>query len=329
METLPTSLLLQTLITTNQYFPHTKPFDPSTNEIKHSHNFKELFPSFFTSIESLDTNFSSYYNTQSQPSSFNSSLRKYIKTHIPLYTKEITTYISTYWNSLKLPVKVHTIIFFNFAFQHISPSPVFSNNDKNILYWTILFHDIGKFQKMNPFHNESFNKETVDKTHPFKSSIIFIEEMLRHQMFEFNDEKMKNEFELKFHEFRNVLFKSFVYESSKNSGKIKGNISFQYIENIKEFLMYIKEISKINNNNEWLYDVIILIIFHQSLPNNDHHMNKPLLPNEYIPIFFDLRLIELMRVIMVYDSSSYSLKTKDNWMTEINKHLDQLRLLFQ
>lgn len=326
METFPTSPLLQTLITTNNYSPNTKPFVPLTNEIKHLHNFKELFPSFFSSMESLDTNFSFYYNTQSQSSSFNSSLRKYIKNQIPLYTKEITTYIPIYWNSLKLPVKVHTIIFFNFAFQNISSSSVFSNNDKNILYWTILFHDIGKFQKMNPFYNESFNKETVDKTHPFKSSVIFIEEMLRHQMFEFKDDKLKNEFELKFNEFKNVIFKSFVYENSKSSGKMKGNISFQYIENIKEFLMYVKNTI---NNNTWLYDVIVLIMFHQSLPNNDHHMNKPLLPKEYIPIFFDLRLIELMRVIMVYDSSSYSLTTKDNWVTEINKHIDQVRLLFQ
>ena len=45
----------------------------------------------------------------------------------------------------------------------------------------------------------------------------------------------------------------------------------------------------------------------------------------YILKYFDIRLLELMRIIMIYDSSSHSLLSQDSWVPEINKNIDLLR----
>jgi len=46
---------------------------------------------------------------------------------------------------------------------------------------------------------------------------------------------------------------------------------------------------------------------------------------KYILKYFDIRLLELMRIIMIYDSSSHSLLSQDSWVPEINKNIDLLR----
>ena len=46
---------------------------------------------------------------------------------------------------------------------------------------------------------------------------------------------------------------------------------------------------------------------------------------KYILKYFDIRLLELMRIIMIYDSSSHSLLSQDSWVQEINKNIDLLR----
>ena len=101
-------------------------------------------------------------------------------------------------------------------------------------------------------------------------------------------------------------------------------MSLDKINEMDIFIMYLKEM----NNNQWIYEIFILIFFHQSLPNNDYNMNKPLLPEIYIKKDFNKRLIELMRIIMVYDSCSHSLFRGGIWVKQINKHIDILRNLF-
>ena len=71
-----------------------------------------------------------------------------------------------------------------------------------------------------------------------------------------------------------------------------------------------------------------MIIFHQSLPNNDKKMNRPLLEEKYIKSFFTKRLVELMRIIMIYDSASHSLFAGGTWCKQINKHMDDVYKLF-
>ena len=93
-------------------------------------------------------------------------------------------------------------------------------------------------------------------------------------------------------------------------------------------LVYSKKI-KSQEQNEWIYDISVLIIFHQSLPNNEWHMNSPLLEEKYIKIFFTKRLIELMRIIMIYDSASHSMFRGSDWIIPINNNMDKVIKLFQ
>ena len=73
------------------------------------------------------------------------------------------------------------------------------------------------------------------------------------------------------------------------------NINLEHFDEIYEFLKYI---TSLDDENEFIYDASSLIIFHQNIPNNENNMNFPLLSNEQIKQVFDLRLLEMMRVIM-------------------------------
>ena len=73
--------------------------------------------------------------------------------------------------------------------------------------------------------------------------------------------------------------------------------------------------------------ILILIIFHQSLPNNDsnlhgRHINETLLDEKYIKELFDIHLLELMRIILIYDSSSHCLFGNSKWEQKIYKYFD-------
>ena len=73
------------------------------------------------------------------------------------------------------------------------------------------------------------------------------------------------------------------------------NISLEHFDEIYEFLKYI---TSLDDENEFIYDASSLIIFHQNIPNNENNMNFPLSSNEQIKQVFDLRLLEMMKVIM-------------------------------
>ena len=137
-----------------------------------------------------------------------------------------------------------------------------------------------------------------------------------------NNEKKNNEKNIENNDKKTTEKKT---EKNNNEDKIidiRYNLTFKHIKVIENFLLKLKE------KNKFIYDISVLILFHQSLPNNDEHMNRPLLPENYIKKLFDLRLIELMRIIMVFDSCSHSLFTGGNWIKEINKHINLLRNLF-
>ena len=67
-----------------------------------------------------------------------------------------------------------------------------SDYDKNILYWAILFHDVGKFHEMNTIYKEDYSKNKfIDKAHPFKSAIVFKQNIINKKLTFFNDENEK------------------------------------------------------------------------------------------------------------------------------------------
>ncbi len=92
--------------------------------------------------------------------------------------------------------------------------------------------------------------------------------------------------------------------------------SHENLQEIIDGLLWIKQSRK---ENEWLVDVLFLIIFHQSLPNNKAHMNKSILEENYLKQIFDLRLLELMRIVMVNDSAAHSLFSGETLLRKLMK----------
>ena len=203
--------------------------------------------------------------------------------------------------------------------------------DINILYWVSLYHDIGKHQKLHKIYEKDYVYVILDKMHPFKSILLFIESLLEKKYFKISDEEyiiLKK----KYIEFKDIIFDS--YEALPETPDLMKtgnkeldnqkiyNISLKHFNKICEFLKYIKSLG---SENEWIYDASALIIFHQNIPNNENNMNYPLLSNEQIKEIFDLRLLEMMRIIMYLDSITYSIFDNTEWEIQINKQIDILR----
>ena len=65
---------------------------------------------------------------------------------------------------------------------------------------------------MNPFIEQDFKDAPVDKTHPFKSTIILIESLIKGKLIYFSNEENEKEFSLLYKEFCTDIYKSFVPE---------------------------------------------------------------------------------------------------------------------
>ena len=246
----------------------------------------------------------------------------------------LTDFMGQKFLNLRKKVRFHEDLFF-YILTILEKSIIkekFVDYDINILYWVSLFHDIGKHQKMHKiFEKDDYIFGTLDKLHPFKSIILFIETLIEKKLFKINNE----EFDIlkhKFEDFKEIIFDSYeelpktpslMKTGDENIDKQKMyNISLKHFKEICEFLNYIKSLG---NDNSWIYEASLLIIFHQNIPNNENNMNCPLLSNDQIKEIFDLRLLEMMRVIMLLDSSTYTIFDQTEWEIEINKQIDILR----
>ena len=256
------------------------------------------------------------------------------------YLKEIDESLSDFMGkkfmNLRERVRFHENLFFYILtiLENSMIKEKFVDYDINILYWVSLFHDLGKHQNMHKVLEKNYLYGILDKMHPFKSIIIFIEILLEKKLFKITDEELLI-FNKKFEDFKDVIYDS--YEELPITPKIMKtgdekidkqkiyNISLKHFNEICEFLKYIKNLG---NENNWIYDASVLIIFHQNIPNNENNMNHPLLTNEQIKEVFDLRLLEMMRVIMLLDSATYTIFDITEWEIEINKQIDILRNIF-
>ena len=326
------SHILKDLIQNQKYLPLIKEYPNDTENIilLDENIFSKKFPRFFKFINDLDNLFTEEIHKINSTFKIDLTLKNFVGKKVVLYDEEIKKFIGEKYITLRGQTKIHTInflhMFYNFLINFTKEKKISLNDyDKNILYWTILFHDLGKFHCMNPNINENYNNCYQDKSHPFKSIILFFEIFLNKKLIYFESPSNKNSFIKNFEMFKYYIYKSFEKEYNHDTHEGFYNISFKNIEEIKKFFDFIKQ----NVQNKWIYDIATLIIFHQSLPNTEREMNKPLLDNKYIKIFFDIRLIELMRIIMVYDSASHSLFEGGNWIEEINKNLDEVINLFQ
>ena len=323
------TLLIKTTMEECGFFPKSNYFNESKNDdiFPQNYIFSKIFPNFTAFFENLDLKFSEIMKNDINKKNeyILKSLKKYILDQNFLWNCDIVNYIGYYWDTLDKKIKIHTIIFLSMVDVFVNKYKL-NEYDKNILYWTILFHDVGKFHEMNTIYKEDYSKNKfVDKAHPLKSGIIFIQTALNKNLIFFKDENEKKEF-INFFEnqFIKASYESFKKEENKFNDLIY-NICFDYFDDIEKFLLKLK----LHEENKWIYQIMILIIFHQSLPNNNpklhgRHINEPLLDEKYIKELFDIHLLELMRIILIYDSSSHCLFSSSIWEQKIDKYFDIL-----
>ena len=319
-------LILDGMMKKFKYFPNNSEFESISKEIPDKINFSIIFNHFLLKLKDFDKTFTDNLSSKKIKDNYLYSfiLDDYFMKYLESNDKEVINYVGKFWTEHYNSNIIHTCLFLILVDKYIKIHGKISDYDTNILYWTILFHDLGKYQEMNPFIKENIDSFNYDKTHPFKSLIIFLDNAFIHDLFDYSNNEYKTELiNIYKDEFKNAIFKSWKLEDNKKPQLY--NISFKYIDIIEKFFMKIKSETK----NEWIYDICVLIAFHQSLPNNEYHMNYPLLEEKYIKIFFSKRLFELMRIIMIYDSSSHSLFFDSIWIGEINKNMDTLIKLFQ
>ena len=116
--------------------------------------------------------------------------------------------------------------------------------------------------KMNTLIDEKIDVLSYDKTHPFKSIIIFLNSVFYHNLFYYPNDEYKHELtKIYKEEFIDSIYKSWNLEERKYYYTTYYNISFKYIDIIQKFFMKIKS----QEQNEWIYDISVLIIFHQKL----------------------------------------------------------------
>ena len=323
-------LIIQSTMNKNNFFPKTEYFINNKNEEKFPENviFEKLFPNYTKYFKNLDYNFSKAIQNEKyidENNNMSKVIRKYILDQTDNWNNEIVNFIGHYWYLLDKKIKYHTIIFSYMVEVFINRDKL-SDYDKNILYWAILFHDVGKFHEMNTIYKEDYSKNKyIDQAHPFKSAIVFIQTVINKKLVFFNDENEQKEFIDFFNNsFTKAVYKSFEKTENKNNYLVY-NINFKNFDDIEKFLLNLK----LHKENKWIYEIMILIMFHQSLPNNESHLhgrhvNEPILDKKYIMELFDVRLLELMRIILIYDSSSHCLFGNSKWEQKIDKHFNKL-----
>ena len=327
----------------NKKFPLTKDFPQKyTNEqiIPSEINIKLLLKDYINNLPLLEK-YTSENLPLIKPTTKNLSITYFwYDAKNTNYLKKIDESLSDFMGekfmNLRDCVRFHENLFF-YILTILEKSIIkekFVDYDINILYWVSLFHDIGKHQNMHKIFEKDYLYGILDKMHPFKSIIIFFEILLEKKLVKITEEESLI-FNKKFEDFKDVIYDS--YEELPSTPNIMKtgdekidkqkiyNISLKHFNEICEFLKYIKNFG---NENNWIFDASVLIIFHQNIPNNENNMNHPLLTNDQIKEIFDLRLLEMMRVIMLLDSATYTIFDNTEWEIQINKQIDILRNIF-
>lgn len=195
-----------------------------------------------------------------------------------------------------------------------------SDFDKQVLQWTFLLHDISKHVKLEvecSHHCEYDNKLAGDKIHPFKSVATLIDILAESSYFN--------------------LGKDFEELAGSLSSIFRSSIKLELFER-KHIITFVQDITSTNKvkdcldnidklgDYKWVTDLIVLVGYHQSLPNCEKHMNQPLLSKSDYDMLFTPRLLELMRVMMINDSTSHSRFIHPLLELEINSNIDKLQL---
>lgn len=186
---------------------------------------------------------------------------------------------------------------------------IINDYEYNILLYTCLFHDISKHVSLNLSLKEKFYTDKPDKIHPFKSAAVALDVFFNEKLIKINESI--------FNTLSSLLIKS--VKKSENGKYIH---SFEYLN---EILNCLNEI-RIDSDNEWFVDMLVLIMFHQSFDNNYRSQNLPFLEIDQVKIIFSERLFEMMLIIFVNDSVAHSYFENNLFVGYINQYHSKLRM---
>ena len=321
---------LKDAILWNKSFPDIKEFPQKYKKgdiVPDSINIRKISSEYFNELNTLDTkaheiliSIKKLKETLSKEFLHHHNINKGYYNNID---KTLSVIMGKNFDNLKPKVRLHINVFC-YLFTVIEKefvNKLFVEYDINIIYWAILFHDIGKFIKMHPILEKSNSFTKGDRMHPYKSALIFIDTLLDKKLIKI-EQKELDIFCEKYSKFKKKIYDSYMVKEPKS---MKFYINIECFNDIIKFIKYLRSLGE---DNSWFCDAFILIIFHQNLPNNEYKMNKELLSKEQIMDVFDLRLLEMMRIIMILDSLSHQIFNPTEWTSQINMNLDNVRKYF-
>lgn len=98
--------------------------------------------------------------------------------------------------------------------------------------------------------------------------------------------------------------------------------SFKDIDLIMSLLKSLR-----TDKNNWIIDIVFLIMTHQSLDNNTIRPHDPVFSSDQIKKYYDRRLLELSLIVYVNDSTSYTLFCNNDFVKQINFYQIKFREL--
>ena len=265
----------------------------------------------------------------------------FIKQNFYRFDKELNAFCKdNEWEKLKLvhlsTTNVHitlALIFSYFDLYVIKDNFYYeylNELDKNTLLFAFLLHDISKHIKLNHDLKEEFGPERqpADVIHPFKSAATALIILYNNNyLFDDNQDNKTNTnndttyIKSLIDEIYDFLIKSVKIEFVKKKDKecyIMDNT------NVLTLLENFNKLRKLSDKNNWIVDIVLLIAFHQSLPNNKFNMSVCILDDEKIQKIFNLRLMLLMKIFMLNDSGVHSLyKLHHEFHEQIIENMDE------
>jgi hypothetical protein len=173
-------------------------------------------------------------------------------------------------------------------------------NDQMLLMWTMLFHDIHK--RGRPV------LDSRDPFHPFPSAMRTLEILIKNEILP------KNEY---LNEFRILIESSFELDrhrlqimSYTNIDQIfKGFLFFTGLLNSmsEDFKNYRMIEERFSDDQRFYFEMLILILFHQSLNINPFFPNPSYLNEFQVEKYLSPRLVKLLHIVHLADHNSYNI----------------------
>ena len=151
-------LIIDNMMKKNNYFPEVKELESVSKEIVDKNNFSKIFNLFLSKLKDFDDCLTSYISSNKidikNTYCLDFKVKSFLFTHLRDNDKEVKGYLQEIWEKQESDNKKHTYFFLILVDKYITLSGKITEYDKNILYWTILYHDLGKFMQINPLVDE-------------------------------------------------------------------------------------------------------------------------------------------------------------------------------